>query len=186
MQSNFHKLVWVKCPKCTSKGVVNEIKTGCIETSFGIPYTHARFTCSNCDFQLNNLDKNNAVQEVWYSKRELGFVESNRCSACGVEGTIGLPKISFKCKELIDVLLKCSGCNQVREYQLLWERCAWFKAGVDKNFGLEFNLSNLEETIIFQDKIGRIRDIQVHSGNGKIYFLAGNSLWLMEKKIKIL
>ncbi len=44
------------------------------------------------------------------------------------------------------------------------------------------NLSKIEETIIFKDKIGRIRDIQVHPLNGKIYFLAGNSLWLMEKK----
>ena len=44
------------------------------------------------------------------------------------------------------------------------------------------NLSKIEETIIFKDKIGRIRDIQVHPVNGKIYFLAGNSLWLMEKK----
>jgi quinoprotein glucose dehydrogenase len=43
------------------------------------------------------------------------------------------------------------------------------------------NLSKIEETIIFKDKIGRIRDIQVHPVNGKIYFLAGNSLWLMEK-----
>jgi quinoprotein glucose dehydrogenase len=43
------------------------------------------------------------------------------------------------------------------------------------------NLSKVEETIIFKDKIGRIRDIQVHPVNGKIYFLAGNSLWLMEK-----
>ncbi len=44
------------------------------------------------------------------------------------------------------------------------------------------NSSNIEESIIFKDKIGRIRDIQVHPVNGKIYFLAGNSLWLMEKK----
>ena len=44
------------------------------------------------------------------------------------------------------------------------------------------NLSKIEETVIFKDKIGRIRDIQVHPVNGKIYFLAGNSLWLMEKK----
>ena len=43
------------------------------------------------------------------------------------------------------------------------------------------NLSKIEETIIFKDKIGRIRDIQVHPVNGKIYFLAGNSLWVMEK-----
>ena len=41
--------------------------------------------------------------------------------------------------------------------------------------------SNIKEEIIFKDKIGRIRDIQVHPNNGKIYFLAGNSLWLMEK-----
>ena len=44
------------------------------------------------------------------------------------------------------------------------------------------NLSNVEEIIIFRDKIGRIRDIQVHPTNGKIYFLAGNSLWLMDKQ----
>ena len=44
------------------------------------------------------------------------------------------------------------------------------------------NLSKIKETIVFKDKIGRIRDIQVHPVNGKIYFLAGNSLWLMEKK----
>ena len=41
--------------------------------------------------------------------------------------------------------------------------------------------SNVQEEIIFKDKIGRIRDIQVHPNNGKIYFLAGDSLWLMEK-----
>ena len=41
--------------------------------------------------------------------------------------------------------------------------------------------SNVKEEIIFKDKIGRIRDIQVHPINGKIYFLAGDNLWLMEK-----
>ena len=40
---------------------------------------------------------------------------------------------------------------------------------------------NVKEEVIFKDKIGRIRDIQVHPNNGKIYFLAGDSLWLMEK-----
>ena len=44
------------------------------------------------------------------------------------------------------------------------------------------DLSNIKEEIIFQDKIGRIRDIQIHHESGKIYFLAGNSLWLMENK----
>tara|TARA_A100001015_G_scaffold126312_1_gene139968 strand:- start:274 stop:1392 length:1119 start_codon:yes stop_codon:yes gene_type:complete len=43
------------------------------------------------------------------------------------------------------------------------------------------NLSNVKEDILFKDKIGRIRDIQVHPKNGKIYFLANDSLWLMEK-----
>ena len=47
---------------------------------------------------------------------------------------------------------------------------------------LELNdLTNVKEEIIFKDKIGRLRDIQVHPNNGKIYFLAGDSLWLMEK-----
>ncbi len=43
------------------------------------------------------------------------------------------------------------------------------------------DLSNVKEQIIFKNKIGRIRDIQVHPVNGKIFFLAGNNLWLMEK-----
>ena len=44
------------------------------------------------------------------------------------------------------------------------------------------DLSNIKEEIIFKDKIGRIRDIQIHPNNGKIYFLAGENLWLMERK----
>ncbi len=43
------------------------------------------------------------------------------------------------------------------------------------------DLSNVIEEVIFEDEIGRIRDIQIHPENGKIYFLAGDSLWLMEK-----
>ena len=43
------------------------------------------------------------------------------------------------------------------------------------------NLSNVQEDIIFKNKIGRIRDIQVHPNSGKIYFLAGEGLWLMQK-----
>ena len=43
------------------------------------------------------------------------------------------------------------------------------------------DLDNIKEDLIFEKKIGRIRDIQVHPQNGKIYFLAGNGLWLMEK-----
>ena len=43
------------------------------------------------------------------------------------------------------------------------------------------DMTDVKEELIFKDKIGRIRDIQVHPNNGKIYFLASNSLWLMEK-----
>ena len=47
---------------------------------------------------------------------------------------------------------------------------------------LIFNdLTNVKEDIIFKNKIGRIRNINIHPKNGKIYFLAGNYLWLMEK-----
>ncbi len=43
------------------------------------------------------------------------------------------------------------------------------------------DLSNVKEDLIFKNKIGRIRDIQVHPKTGKIYFLSEDSLWLMEK-----
>ena len=39
----------------------------------------------------------------------------------------------------------------------------------------------INEEIIFKDKIGRIRDIQVHPKSGKIFFLSQDGLWLMEK-----
>ena len=45
------------------------------------------------------------------------------------------------------------------------------------------NSSTIKEEVIFKDKIGRIRDIQVHPNNGKIYFLADDYLWLMERNI---
>ncbi len=44
------------------------------------------------------------------------------------------------------------------------------------------NLENVKEEVIFKREIGRIRDIQVHPNNGKIYFLSNDGLWLMEKK----
>ena len=43
------------------------------------------------------------------------------------------------------------------------------------------DLSNIKEEIIFKNKIGRIRDIQIHPRNGKIYFLGGEVLWVMKK-----
>ena len=47
---------------------------------------------------------------------------------------------------------------------------------------LIFNdLSNVKEDLIFKNKIGRIRDIQVHPNSGKIFFLSEGGLWLMEK-----
>jgi len=44
------------------------------------------------------------------------------------------------------------------------------------------DMKNVREDIIFKDKIGRLRDIQIHPKSGKIYFLNQNGLWLMEKK----
>ena len=44
------------------------------------------------------------------------------------------------------------------------------------------DLSNVREDIIFKDKIGRIRDIQIHPYSGKIFFLSSEGLWLLEKK----
>ena len=47
---------------------------------------------------------------------------------------------------------------------------------------LIFNdLTSVREDIIFKNKVGRIRDIQVHPSNGKIFFFSENALWLMEK-----
>ena len=41
--------------------------------------------------------------------------------------------------------------------------------------------NNVVEEIVFKNKIGRIRDIQIHPSNGKIYFLSQDALWIMEK-----
>jgi len=45
------------------------------------------------------------------------------------------------------------------------------------------NVNEVKEDIIFKDKIGRIRDIQIQNNTGKIFMLTDNgSLWKMEKK----
>ena len=43
------------------------------------------------------------------------------------------------------------------------------------------NQENVKEEIIFKNKIGRIRDIQIHPSSGKLFFLSQNAIWLMEK-----
>ena len=45
------------------------------------------------------------------------------------------------------------------------------------------DLLNVQEEIIFKNKIGRIRDIIIHPENGKIFFLNPDGLYLMEKNI---
>ena len=64
-----------------------------------------------------------------------------------------------------------------------WNGLALVTSLKDKSLrAIDFSdLSEVKENVIFKDKIGRIRDIQVHPKNGKIYFLGGDSLWLMEK-----
>ena len=37
------------------------------------------------------------------------------------------------------------------------------------------------EEIIFKNKIGRLRDIQIQPETAKIFLLSSNSLWKMEK-----
>ena len=64
-----------------------------------------------------------------------------------------------------------------------WNGLALVTSLKDKSLrAIDFSdLSNVKENVVFKDKIGRLRDIQVHPKNGKIYFLAGDNLWLMEK-----
>ncbi len=69
--------------------------------------------------------------------------------------------------------------NEFRE----WNGHALITSLKDKSLRkLNFkNLNNVKEEIIFKNMIGRIRDIQIHPIDGKIYFLAGNNLWIMKK-----
>jgi len=64
-----------------------------------------------------------------------------------------------------------------------WNGYALITSLKDKSLRkLIFNdLPNVKEEIIFKNKIGRIRDIQIHPNSGKIYFLANDSIWLMKK-----
>ena len=44
------------------------------------------------------------------------------------------------------------------------------------------DLNNIKEDVIFSNEIGRIRDIEIHPNNGKIFLLSSNKLWIMENK----
>ena len=45
------------------------------------------------------------------------------------------------------------------------------------------NISIVKEAIIFENKIGRIRDIKIHPDTGKIYLLSENALWMIKRVI---
>ena len=64
-----------------------------------------------------------------------------------------------------------------------WNGLALVTSLKDKSLrAIDFSdLSNVKENVVFKNEIGRLRDIQVHPKNGKIYFLADDNLWLMEK-----
>ena len=64
-----------------------------------------------------------------------------------------------------------------------WNGSALITSLKDKSLRkLDFNdISNVKEEVIFKNKIGRIRDIQIHPVSGKLFFLNQNGLWLMQK-----
>mgnify|MGYP006059085395 len=64
-----------------------------------------------------------------------------------------------------------------------WNGSALITSLKDKSLRkLDFNdISNVKEEVIFKNKIGRIRDIQIHPISGKLFFLSQNGLWLMQK-----
>ena len=65
-----------------------------------------------------------------------------------------------------------------------WNRLALITSLKDMSLRkLDFSdKENVKEDVIFKNQIGRIRDIQVHSITGKIYFLSQDALWEMQKK----
>ena len=65
-----------------------------------------------------------------------------------------------------------------------WNGLALITSLKDKSLRtIDFSdLSDVKENVVFRNNIGRLRDIQVHPGNGKIYFLASDGLWLMRKE----
>ena len=62
-----------------------------------------------------------------------------------------------------------------------WDGLAIIAALKDQSLrSLEFNNDNIiKERIIFRNKIGRVRDIEVHPENGKILMLSDEALWEM-------
>ena len=64
-----------------------------------------------------------------------------------------------------------------------WNGSALITSLKDKSLRkLDFsNLNNVKEELIFKNKIGRIRDIQIQPDSGKIILLSQNALWQMEK-----
>ena len=51
-----------------------------------------------------------------------------------------------------------------------------FDVNDEHNLKTDDVIKFIKEETIFKNKIGRIRDIQVHPANGKIYFLAGDAI----------
>ena len=126
---------------------------------------------------LSIIDKRGYIHldefiEISLNKLELSYYKSR--SPLGKNGDfITAPEISQLYGEIIGLFI----ANYIKENHL--KEFNLIELGPGKGTLMKDIVRVL--STIFKNKIGRIRDIQVHPNNGKIYFLAGDKLWLMEK-----
>lgn len=150
---NYHNLVWVKCPKCSGKGMVKEIETRTIKAEdlgWDLPYTVSKFSCTSCKHSLSNMDKNGRVKEIWHSKFKLSIQYENKCISCGVKNTLIIPEKLLQNNKVEKIDLKCESCSETREYIISSEPELWSKLGVDKYFGLDlFYRKNIKGNILW-------------------------------------
>lgn len=150
---NLHNRVWVKCPKCSGKGLVEEIKEISIKTKksgWELPYTVSKFSCCSCGYSLSNMDKDGTIKETWHSKFKFSILNENKCISCGVKNTLNIPSYFVPKNDFEKANLKCNGCSETREYIISSEPEFWNKLGVDKYFGLDlFYQKNIKGNILW-------------------------------------
>lgn len=140
---HFSNKIFVKCPKCNNIG---KITTNFL-TRYTIPYCshnfESKFVCLTCCHMINSKDNK------WYGKFIGCIGEYHGGLACRVCGSKVFKILAPTNKIYKTTLVRCSTCNQEKEYEINWSNYIKDEA-YDPYFGLELILKfEIKDNVIW-------------------------------------
>ncbi len=184
---SFSEKIWVKCPKCAKPTLV---KTNLPKYTIPFPRGYKSVcNCVHCGFHSTENDDLYGIgndDKKWFGYLQ-GFV-NQRCSFCGA---VKISYVTEPTKTISEfVRIKCSGCQNSRDYKLKWRRCRGLKP-TDPYFGFDLYLQiNIKGDILWLYNLAHLdylkeyveADLREDDGRHKYSIIANLPQWVKSKK----